>query len=337
MGHGALVKSLALGLGVLALAACEPQTTPTDDTAVRPGAQVFASASLGPFDDHVNAITFVPVTTVPWEGRLIIAAQAGGLKVVDIEGKEDSNWSGATITALAAHPGFNLRGLETSVVLALKDDGGLLSFIVDDARGQLIELPVSGLPDGNITTVCTVKTGDKAPAFLIGNADKTLDVWSLSDNGNAQLSAQKLQSGKLAVAISNCAASSTNAMATGAKGGLFRLSVDNGISMVSGVESAPGQVIVADNAGTKVILVSDPAAGNLHAYDENLLPLYDLLTPKALSTPGAANPGALALSARSFGGAGFSAGLIAVADDSTNRIALVVLDTIPAKADASAP
>jgi hypothetical protein len=274
------------------------------------------------------------VATVPWEGRLVIASSTGGLKVVDIEGEEDSTWDGATISALASQPGFNLRGLSASIILALKADGSLLSFIVDDARGQLIELPVSGLPNAGITALCAVKTESDDPEFLIGKADKTLAVWRISDKGEAALSAKNILDGKLAIAISNCAASGDDAVATGAKGGLFSLSLKNDVRMSQGVESAPGKVAALTTKDKKIILISDPAAGNLRAYDEDLLALYNLKTPKALSTPGAANPGALAVSTHSFGGTGFSAGLIAVADDSTNRIALVVLDTIPTSAAA---
>jgi len=319
-----------LGLSILALAACEPQGGNAPDGANRPSAEVSTSASLGPFKDHINAITFAPVATVPWEGRLVIASSMGGLKVVDIEGEEDSAWEGDTITALASQPGFNLRGLNASIILAVMADGTLKSFLVDDARGQLIELPVSGLPTEGITALCTVKTETDDPAFLIGKADKTLAVWRISDKGEATLSAQKTMDGKLAIAISNCAASGDDAVATGSMGGLFSLSLNgDDVRMLQGVESARGKVAALTTKDKNIILISDPAAGNLRAYDENLLALYNLKTPKALSTPGAANPGALAVSTHSFGGTGFSAGLIAVADDSTNRIALVVLDTIP--------
>jgi len=274
------------------------------------------------------------VATVPWEGRLVIAFSTGGLKVVDIEGEEDSVWDGDTITALASQPNFNLRGLSASIILALKTDGSLMSFIVDDARGQLIELPVSGLPNEGITALCAVKTETDDPEFLIGKADKTLAVWRITDKGEAALSAKKTIDGKLAIAISNCAASGNDAIATGSKGGLFSLSLNKDVRMLQGVESTPGKVAALTTKDKKIILISDPAAGYLRAYDENLMALYNLKAPKALSTPGAANPGALAVSTHSFGGTGFSAGLIAVADDSTNRIALVVLDIIPTSAAA---
>jgi hypothetical protein len=296
-----------------------------------PGKEVFASASLGPFDAHINAITFVPVANVPWEGRLVIASGEGGLSVVDVEGQQDSTWQGSTFSALAASPGFDLRGLKVSLVLALKSDGSMQSFIVDDARGQLIELPVAGLPTSGITAICAIENDDKTASFLIGQDDKSLAVWSLGDSGEAQLGATKAKSGTLAIAINNCAASGTGAIATGNKGGLFRLALNDKISMLQGVESAPGKVASLGDGDANLVLISDPAAGNLNVYDANFLPLYTLKAPKALSTPGAANPGALAVSMHSFGGAGFSAGLLAVADDSTNRIALVVADTIPKK------
>ncbi|PHS26059.1 MAG: hypothetical protein COA84_06630 [Robiginitomaculum sp.] len=317
------------------MAACEPPAG--DGTAAKAGPKVdvSTSASLGPFDGHINAITFAPVATVPWEGRLVIAARDGGLKVIDIEGEEDSQWQGGTMTALAASPGFNLRGLNTSLVLALKDDGTLASFIVDDARGQLIEAPVSGLPADNITALCAVDTEAEDPFFLIGRGDKSLAVWKISDTGAAALTAEAIKKGTLAIAISDCTAWGKNAVATGQKGGLFSLSINDSIRMLQGVESAPGKVTAMIRDDKSIILISDPAAGNMRAYDENLFPLYTLSTPKALSTPGAANPGALAVSSRSFGGAGFSAGLMAVADDSTNRIALVVLDTVPLQAKTS--
>ncbi len=284
-------------------------------------------------EGHINALAFAPVTPVPWEGRVIIAAANGGLTVLDIEGQQDSHWQGETLTALAAAPDFNLRGLNVNFVLAINTDGAVRPFIVDDARGQIIEAPVSGLPTSGATALCALASEASAPSFLIGNADKSLSVWTISDTGEAALSAQQTATGSLAVNLAHCSAIDDDVFGTGDKGGLFKLSIKNEISMLSGVESPTGEIVALRVNEKNIALISNPAQGNLQAHDANLQPLYSMVSPKALSTPGAAAPGALAVSTRSFGGSSFSAGLMAVADDSTNRIALVVLDTIPVSAD----
>lgn len=327
------MKKAVLALGTaFAVAACAPAIVDDNATSI-PQVEVFASASLGPLDGHINAIAFAPVTTVPWEGRLVIAPESGGLMVMDVEGQEDSFWQGEAMRILATRADFNLRGLGANLVLALNNDGAVRPFIVDDARGQIIDAPVVGLPDSGVSTLCAMQSDAASPSFLIGNTDKTLAVWTISDTGEAALSAQQQQSGSLSIALAHCANVGGEMFGTGEKGGLFKLSIANNISMLSGVESIAGEIVALHKNGENIVLISDPVQGNLHAFNANLQALYTLVSPKALSTPGAAIPGAIAVSSRSFGGAGFSAGLMAVADDSTNRIALVVLDTIPAKAE----
>ncbi len=331
--HRFLWPGMAL-LALAALAACSPRQgkAPHKSKPIKANAEVSASASLGPFDAHINALAFAPVNPVPWEGRLVVALATGGLKSVDVEGQEDSSWSGAAFSALAIVPGYNLRGLNVSLLLGVDGAGAVRSFIVDDVRGQLVEAPVQGLPAQGASTVCAMSDAKGPPRFLIGMADKSVALWSLNDTGGAQLAARKETAGKLAVPLGHCAYAGGFWVAMGAKGGLMKLSVTDKVRLQGGIESAPGDVQSLVAHGKRLVLVSDAAAGVVRVYDAALKPLYALSAPKALSTPGAAVPGAMATSAHSFGGSGFSAGLLAVADDSTNRIALIVLDTVPLSA-----
>ncbi len=332
--HTFLHQVLLCGLVLLTLAACSPRQgkAPHKSKAIKASVEVSTSASLGPFEGHINAIAFAPVNPVPWEGRLVIALATGGLKVVDVEGEEDSHWNGSAFSALAAVPDYNLRGLNVSLLLGVDGAGAVRSFIVDDVRGQLVEAPVKGLPASGASAICAMSDVKGAPRFLIGMADKTVALWAIDDTGDATLTASKGAAGKLAVPIGHCAYAGGDWIAMGAKGGLMKLSVTDRVRLQDGVESIPGDVKTLVTHGKRLVLVADAAGGVLRVYDAQLKPLYTLSAPKALSTPGAAVPGAMAVSTHSFGGSGFSAGLLAVADDSTNRIALIVLDTVPPSA-----
>ena len=329
-----LLAFAALLAAFAVLAACSPRQgkAPHRNQTMPASAEVSTSASLGPFEGHISALAFAPVNPVPWEGRLVIALSKGGLKVVDVEGHEDSSWSGAAMVALAAVPDYSLRGLNVSLVVGIDGAGAVRSFIVDDVRGQIIEAPVRGLPASGASALCAKTGKGSAPQFLIGMADKSVALWTINDTGEATLAASKGAAGTLAVPLGHCAYAGGEWVAMGAKGGLMTLSSTDKVRLLQGIESNPGDVKTLVSQGKRLVLVSDAAGGVLRVYNAKLKPLYNLSAPKALSTPGAAVPGAMATSAHSFGGAGFSAGLLAVADDSTNRVALIVLDTVPASA-----
>lgn len=323
------------------LSACSPKQPAQEKEQTQahksaPAAIVSTAASLGPFDGPIAALAFAPVKTVPWEGRVVVATTTGGLTTMDVEGHIDSRWDGPAIKSLAISPDFNLRGLSASMVLAIDEGGTLHSLILDDARGQLIAAPVEGLDMADAASVCALPGDTDAPRFLISRSDARIGVWQISDSGEASLQASQNEEGKLAIALAGCAATKNAVFGIGAKGGLLKLLINDKISIDKGVESAPGLLSAISGEKGVRVLISDSSAGNVRVYDDGLEFLYTLTAPKMLSTPGSTQPGAMAMSTHSFGGAGFSAGLLAVADNSNQRVALIVLDTIPTQAAVTA-
>ena len=313
---------------LIAVAACEPAPDQQEVT-IEP-TPIYSAQSIGPIAGGISALAFAPNASIPWEGRLLVAPETGGIMVYSVEGKQGFVMQGPVYSALAAQAGFSIRKLKTSLVLAAHKDGQLSTMIVDDARGQMFQVPVSGLPATNVTGVCALGSLPGTPEFAILRNDGSFEHWQIKDTGADTLEAKSLKTSQLAVPTKNCTSSDERVFATGTNGGIY--AIDNSSRPV--IESASPQVgthIVAlsPDENTTYVLSSNPEQAALQQFDQTMTPSGALSAVTSLSNPPVTRPGALAVSSWSFGGAGFSAGLLAIADNENNRISLVVRDTLP--------
>ncbi len=323
-----MARIVGLGL-VLGLTACGP----TDQAAQAPAftpTPIFSAQSIGPIAGGVEALAFAPNATIPWEGRLLVAPKTGGLQVFGIEGKAGAEFAGPVYTSLAVQPGFSLRQLKISIALAVSQDGKLAPLIIDDARGQVFAAPIAGLPEQAVTGVCPLDSLPALPKFAITREDGSFELWKIEDTGEELLQAKLENSGKLAVPTFGCAASSGKIYAKGKNGGVFFIDPSNRPIIDRGVDTANTQFIaVSPDETLTYLLASDGVSGTLAQFDQDLTQTGTLSAGASLSIPPVLVPGAMAVSKWSFGGAGFSAGLLAVADQSDGRISLIVRDTLP--------
>jgi len=320
-------RVIALSL-LIGLAACEPATNQAESV-VEP-APIYSAQSIGPVSGGVAALAFAPNASIPWEGRLLIALRSGGMALYNIEGKKGFTTDGPLYSSLAVQAGFSIRQLKTSLVLAAHESGALSTMIVDDARGQIFEVPISGLPKTNVSGVCAINARPDSPTFVILRNNGNFEYWQITDTGDDLLQAKLLKSTQLAVRTKNCASSNGKIFATGAKSGIYAIDGTNKPVIEGGTEQVSTHIVaLSPDENTTYLLTSSPENGALQQFDRAMKQTGYLSAVASLSNPPVARPGALAISTWSFGGAGFSAGLLAIADDENNKISLVVRDTLP--------
>ncbi len=317
-----------LCLGVLALlGACQDRVSPPTKT-FEP-VSIYSAGSIGPISGGIGTLAFAPNATAPWQGRLLIALKTGGLALYSIEGQAENTFAGPMYRTLAVHPDFSLRDLKTSLVFALDTDGHLHPLIIDDEMGQILDAPISGLPGDIIAGICTLPGAGGSPRFGLIR-EHALEEWEITDQGRATLQAIKIRTHPLPVLGNRCMAAGEHVFVAAKNGTIFPIG-GNMQSKAKARQKTKNRnwIALEDEHKQIYVLASHDRAQNLTQYDQNFAQIGALRAVESLSLPPVAMPGALALSTYSFGGSGFSAGLLAIADTENQNIALVVLDTLP--------
>ncbi|VAV87257.1 hypothetical protein MNBD_ALPHA06-547 [hydrothermal vent metagenome] len=320
-----IVTGALLAAGLLA---CTPAPVPEGKTfAATP---IYSAQALGPITGGVKSLAFAPNASIPWEGRILIAPANGGLVVYDIEGKQGTQVGGPVYKSLAVQPGFSLRKLKTSFVLAVAENGVIAPMILDDARGQIFAAPLAGLDFNNAQAVCNLPSVPGKPKFAIARSDGSFEQWQIEDTGADSLQAKMLASAKLAVPIRHCTSASDKIHAIGSNGGIYVIDATQKPVIETGVDAAHVNLVaVAVSADESYLLANNGVDASLAQFDQDLQQTGALSAVASLSNPPVELPGALAITTWSYGGAGFSAGLLAITDNSNGRVLLVVRDTLP--------
>ncbi|MCF6293160.1 MAG: hypothetical protein L3J04_07190 [Robiginitomaculum sp.] len=321
-------KPLAGVLLAAALAGCQPAPL---ETVIEPTpTPIFSAGSIGPINGGISTLALAPNATIPWEGRLLIAPNSGGIQVYSVEGTLGFKHEGQLYTSMALQPGFDLRNLKTGLLLAVTKDKQLVSLIIDDARGQVFPAPVSNLPTADTNAVCTLHSPDKAPLFAVLRRNSDFEIWKIEDTGADTLQATKISSATLKTPIEGCSSVNEQVFATGLSGGVFTVDISGKPVITHGIDRPNSKLIaIAINDKTAYILHSSKSSNVLQQITPDMQQTASLHVAPSLSIPAITQPGAMAISNWSFGGAGFSAGLLAIADNDNNRVSLIVRDTLP--------
>jgi len=321
-------KTLASVLLITALAACQP--APLQNVAEPEPTAIYSAASIGPITDGIMSLALAPNATIPWEGRILVATQTGGIQVYSVEGASGFKHEGPIYTSLALQPGFNIRNLKTGLLLAVTQDNQLVSLIVDDARGQVFPVPVSNLPTFGTNAVCALQSTPATPLFAVLRQNNDFEIWSIKDTGADTLQATKMSSATLETPINGCSSANNKVFTTGLNGGIFAIDITSKPVISHGMERPNGNIVaIATQNDSIYVLHSNPSLNVLQQIAPDMQQTASLQAAQSLSNPPVTQPGALAVSSWSFGGAGFSAGLLAIADNENNKISLIVRDTLP--------
>lgn len=317
----------ALAAAGALLAACdapdEPAPEPNEIVTQTPRIEATAIEGYSGFAGDVTAIALLPNAQPPL-GRAVAALNAGGFVVIDLAFGEVTPVEGPRVGALAAAPGFQLRGSPAPLLLAA---GGELAhpqawvFLADE--NALVEIPSDPIaPDATVRGLCVSR---ETPAYLdvVVLTDASAQTWRVSDRGGETLAAEMTSETPLSRPADRCAVID-GALATVADNGMTRLVDDRAWGFSDGAD------VVAAPPATDAItpgswgLVARPDAGRLSAIspsgDE-----VEVGLEAGLNTPVVREPGVLAASTANFG-ASFNTGVLMVAYQ--DRVNVLALDTL---------
>ena len=325
--------TLGAAAGALALAACG-DIEPDEDQAAAPAALNDADTETALVTNvfepagAVDALAFMPVDDAPWTGLIAASLSDGGFDIYDIDGDRVIQASGPRMSAIAAAPGFELRGESLPLLLGLDEDGALRGFVMVRAEETLIELPLDSGDVGQAAGLCRYREGIGYLDVTVLSADESAQIWRITDQGREALALERREDIPLPFSASACAEADGDIVFTAPGAGLARIARNGDV--VARVDAQDVAALTyAELSGRGVVLASLPGDGLLGVYDADTLETMNgLELESGLNAPGVETPGALAISQRSYGGMGFSTGVVAIYDDADSRIKLIARDVL---------
>ena len=320
-----LARAGLISVSLLALAACgnsaeTPELTETEDD---PRREVYVTAAFDSTNDSARALAFVPSTMAPSLGMIVSATRDGGLELFDADGALRTSHAGAELTALAAAPGFQLRGEALPLVFGSAADGsGLLGFAITPDF-EVFDLPLGSVAtEGEIRGVCLFGEGLGYVDLVVLEAGNAAVVARVQDRGDAQLSIEAVERFDLPSPARSCTVLNDDIYFAAPASGIARTS-RTGEVLAERMELASG-IAADDFNGTPVILTVNGNDGDVLALDaDTLLPRANFSFVDGLSTPGLETASRIALTNQSYGFTAYSDGLLAFFDRGDNRIKVV--------------
>ncbi|WP_300552079.1 hypothetical protein [Maricaulis sp.] len=320
-----LARAGLISVSLLALAACgnsgeDPALVESEDDTRR---EVYVTAAFESTNDSARALAFVPSTMAPSLGMIVSATRDGGLELFDADGALRTSHAGAELTALAAAPGFQLRGEALPLVFGSAADGsGLLGYAITPDF-EIFDLPLDAIAtDSEIRGVCLFGEGIGYVDLIVLEAGNSALVARVQDRGDAQLSVETVDRFDLPSPARSCTVLNDDIYFAAPASGIARVS-RSGEVLAERMELATG--IASDNFnGTPVVLTVNGNNGIVLALDaETLLPRANFSFVDGLSTPGLETATRIALTDQSYGFTAYSDGILAFFDRSDSRIKVV--------------
>lgn len=327
------LQTLGAAAGALALAACGDMG-PDEDSAAAPdalnGAATERALVTNVFEPAgaVDALAFLPVEDAPWTGLIVASMSEGGFDIYDIDGDRVIQASGPRMGAIAAAPGFELRGESLPLLLGLDEDGALRGFVLVRTEEDLVELPLDSGEVGQIAGLCRYREGIGYLDVALLDTQSGARIWRITDQGRDSLAMERREDIALPFSASACAEADGDIVFTAPGEGFTRVNRDGDV--VARVDSQDAaDLTYAELSGRGVVLASMAEDGLLGVYDADTLETMNgLELESGLNAPAVETPGALAVSQRSYGGMGFSTGVVAIYDDADSRIKLIAREVL---------
>lgn len=320
----------ALIAGALALAGCDALEDETEDAQF--GGQPIERALVtnvfepaGP----VDTLAFLPDPDAPWTGLLAASLRSGGFDIYTIDGDRIITASGPRLTGLAAAPVFELRGERFPILMGPDAQGAVRAFAMLREGREVIELPIQadGL-NGDAAGLCLYRQGIGFLEVAVLGREDTAEIWRLSDQGLDALLMERSAVIDLPFPARSCAAADRDLVIAGPASGMARITLEGEVTASTNNVSV-ANLIHTDLLGRNLVLASLPEDGLLGVFDARTLePLTGLELESGLNAPALEQPGALAISADSFGGMAFSSGVLAVFDGGDSRVKLIAREVV---------
>ncbi|WP_300527409.1 hypothetical protein [Maricaulis sp.] len=320
-----MARAGLIGASLFALAACgnsaeEPELAEAEDDTRR---EVYVTAAFESTNDSARALAFVPSTMAPSLGMIVSATRDGGLEIFDADGALRTAHAGAQLTALAAAPGFQLRGESLPLVFGSAADGsGLLGYAITPDF-EVFDLPLGSVAtEGDIRGVCLFGEGIGYVDLVVLESGNAAVIARVQDRGEQQLSVEAIERFDLPSPARSCTVLDDDIYFAAPASGIARTS-RSGEVLAERMELSTG--LASDNFnGTPVILTVNGNDGDVLVLDaDTLTPRANFVFVDGLSTPGLGTAGRIALTDQSYGFTAYSDGMLAFFDRGDNRIKVV--------------
>jgi hypothetical protein len=259
---------------------------------------------------------------------IAVASTEGGIDLYNADGESVYRMTGSRLWGLATAPGFQLRGEALPLIFGADRNTNLVrAYALLRSGPELIEAPIEPIgPEGDIAAVCGLGEGIGFVDLMVLSRGTTAEIWRVSDTGGERIGAERRARFDLPAPVRSCAAANGEIYASGPAGGVFRLDADgNVLTQIDGFASS---IAAGEFLGRPVVILSDGMSETLEVRDGSTLErIGDVIIRNGFSIPGVEQPGAIAASAASFGGASYQSGLVAVADETDGRVRLIARET----------
>ncbi|MGF1463927.1 MAG: hypothetical protein ACFB2Z_12350 [Maricaulaceae bacterium] len=313
------------GLVVLGLCACSDAEIEPEPSPRFPAITVTLAADVGRVEGPVAALALAQNLTQPWRGVVFAAPQSGGLTAFDLEGGLRGQAAGPALSDLAVSPEFIFR--DTPAVLAVgiqTEDGGLRAYLL--AEGGLYPAPLAyDAPLSPLAAICTLDSDLAGLTVLALNRDGSAQIWRISDVGEDALLVEPVEPSFRTRARDCAGVGRDKGVLALAEGSLGVWSQGLGAKLTDGaatVERLAGtrfsdnrEVFALTDAGLNMVW---PETGEFRA-SVTLEPGFGVSTEGSVT--------AIAANGANFGGAGFSAGVVAVGYGD-GAVAVTALDAV---------
>ncbi|GJL97970.1 MAG: hypothetical protein DHS20C06_17870 [Hyphobacterium sp.] len=321
--------------GALALAACEPVTDTSEFVDLAPterDSSYLELVSTGVMEriesDGAASVAFLPDSNTAWAGLIATAASEGGIDLYDVDGESVFRMTGPRLWGLASAPGFQLRGENLPLLFGADRDTNLVrAYALLRSGPELIEAPVEPIgPSGDIAAVCGLGEGIGYVDLMVLSRGTTGEIWRISDTGGDLIGATRRARFDLPSPARTCTSGNGFIYAAGPAGGIYRLADDGTVE--GQVDGLAISLAAGEFLGRPVLILTDGTSETVEVRDGRTLALIgDVIIRNGFSIPGVDEPGALAVSDASFGGAAYQSGLVAVADQDDGRVRLIARET----------
>lgn len=330
-----LARCAVLMAGAAILAGCSPSSTPdeapaTDASPVRDGyLELVSTGVMEPVEtEGVSAVAFLPDPSTAWAGLIAVASTEGGIDLYNADGEAVNRMTGPRLWGLASAPGFQLRGESLPLIFGADRNTNLVrAYAVLRTGPEIIEAPIEPIgPAGDIAAVCGLGEGIGYVDLMVLSRSTTAEIWRVSDTGGELIGAERRARFDLPAPARTCSAADGSIYASGPAGGVFRLGSDgNVLEQIDGFASS---LAAGEFLGRPVLILSDGISQTLEIRDGASLDLIgNVIIRNGFSIPGVQQPGAIAATDASFGGASYQSGLVAIADETDGRVRLIARET----------
>jgi len=278
--------------------------------------------------DGAAAVVFLPDSNTAWAGLIATAASEGGIDLYNVDGESVFRMTGPRLWGLAGAPGFQLRGESLPLIFGADRDTNLVrAYALLRSGPELIEAPVQPIgPAGDIAAVCGLGEGIGYVDLMVLSRGTSAEIWRISDTGGELIGATRRARFDLPSPVRTCTSGNGYIYAAGPAGGIYRLSDDGAVE--GQIDGLAISLAAGEFLGRPVLLLADGTSETVEVRDGRTLELIgDVIIRNGFSIPGVDQPGALAASDASFGGAAYQSGLVAVTDLEDGRVRLIARET----------